>query len=236
MFNPPAATTRDRVFHTALALFRRDGFDRTTMRDVAREAGLSLGAAYHYFPGKDAIVAAYYDLTLIQHRERVESALGAPLDLAGRLGAAYHAILDILRDDRPLLGVLFRLTGDPDHPLSLLGEHTHDLREASILTYAIALGDLHDPDLNDIAPLALWSLHMGFILYFLYDRSEDGAPTRRLVDGTVPLVARALTLVSHRAVRPLARPLLKETARLLRETGLLHPASTPPTARGSSSP
>ena len=37
--------TRRLVLETALALFRERGFDRTTVRDVAERAGLSLGAA-----------------------------------------------------------------------------------------------------------------------------------------------------------------------------------------------
>jgi AcrR family transcriptional regulator len=31
------------------------------MRDIAREAGMALGAAYYYFESKDAIVMAFYE-------------------------------------------------------------------------------------------------------------------------------------------------------------------------------
>ena len=31
------------------------------MRDIAKAAGLSLGAAYYYFPSKEALVFAYYE-------------------------------------------------------------------------------------------------------------------------------------------------------------------------------
>src|SRR6476469_10656324 len=63
--------TRDRIYNAALALFRERGFDATTMRDVAAAAGMSLGAAYHYFPSKDAIVLAYYDRVSREHARRV---------------------------------------------------------------------------------------------------------------------------------------------------------------------
>lgn len=42
------------MFDVAVAAFRRRGVDETTMREVAEAAGLSLGAAYHYFESKDA--------------------------------------------------------------------------------------------------------------------------------------------------------------------------------------
>ncbi len=50
--------TRARILATALDLFRRRGFDRTTMRDVASGAGVSLGAAYHYFRSKEELFLA----------------------------------------------------------------------------------------------------------------------------------------------------------------------------------
>ena len=57
---PKGADTQARIFDAALALFRTRGFEATTMRDVAEAAELSLGAAYHYFSSKEAIVLAYY--------------------------------------------------------------------------------------------------------------------------------------------------------------------------------
>jgi AcrR family transcriptional regulator len=53
--------TGRRVFLVALDLFRRKGFAETTMRDVARAAGLSQGAAYHYFPSKAAFATFLID-------------------------------------------------------------------------------------------------------------------------------------------------------------------------------
>ena len=50
--------SRTNILETALRLFRERGFDETTMRDIASACGLSLGAAYHYFPSKEALVLA----------------------------------------------------------------------------------------------------------------------------------------------------------------------------------
>ena len=62
--------TRARILDAALQLFRENGFDRTGMRDVAERAGMSLGAAYHYFGSKDAIVFAYYEDVQREHERR----------------------------------------------------------------------------------------------------------------------------------------------------------------------
>jgi TetR/AcrR family transcriptional repressor of uid operon len=48
---------RARILDAAEHCFVRSGFHRTTMQDVAAEAGMSQGNLYRYFPSKDAIVA-----------------------------------------------------------------------------------------------------------------------------------------------------------------------------------
>jgi TetR/AcrR family transcriptional regulator, transcriptional repressor of aconitase len=49
---------RRQILAAALACFAREGFHRTTMQDIFREAELSPGAVYSYFKGKDEIVDA----------------------------------------------------------------------------------------------------------------------------------------------------------------------------------
>ena len=49
---------RDRLLESASALFSHWGFDKTSMDDIAREAGISKGAVYLEFPNKDALFKA----------------------------------------------------------------------------------------------------------------------------------------------------------------------------------
>jgi AcrR family transcriptional regulator len=53
----PALDRRTHILDAAERRFVRSGFHRTTMHDVAAEAGMSPGNLYRYFPSKDAIVA-----------------------------------------------------------------------------------------------------------------------------------------------------------------------------------
>ncbi|WP_433801455.1 TetR/AcrR family transcriptional regulator [Actinomycetospora sp. CA-084318] len=47
---------RRRILDAARRCFARDGFHQTSMPDIAREAGLSTGAFYRYYPSKDDVV------------------------------------------------------------------------------------------------------------------------------------------------------------------------------------
>lgn len=56
-----AQATRIRILDAALEMFRRQGFELTTMRGIAAEAGVSLGSAYYYFESKEDLVMAFYE-------------------------------------------------------------------------------------------------------------------------------------------------------------------------------
>lgn len=213
-----SAETRARILASALATFRQGGLDAATMRQISKDAGVALGAAYYYFPSKEAIVQAFYDEVQERHRQGVEAALAeGDLHFEARLRVAFHAKLDILQGDRRLLGALFRYTGEPDHPLSALGTGTRQNRDQSTAIFALAMGNEKLPsDIRTLLPSALWALHMGILLYFIYDTSPNQERTRKLVDGALSLIVRLLALAKF----PLLKPLRGSLFSLLRDAGL----------------
>jgi len=55
---PKSEDTRARIMDTAEALFRRMGFAKTAVADIASELGMSPANVYRFFPSKNAIVEA----------------------------------------------------------------------------------------------------------------------------------------------------------------------------------
>ncbi len=51
-----ALNTRQKIFDTALQLFNKKGYDRVTVDDVCKKAGISKGTFYNYFKSKDQII------------------------------------------------------------------------------------------------------------------------------------------------------------------------------------
>jgi len=214
--------TRRQILETALALFRERGFEETTIRDIAARAGLSLGAAYYYFKSKEAIVGAYYDYVQQEHQTRARAAFDKGGDLHDRLRAALHTKIDIMQTDRRLLRALFRYGGEPDHPLSWFGPATKQQRQLSIDVFAQAVaGERLPDDVREAAPTLLWTLHMGVLLYFLYDDSPQQRRTRKLIDASVDFAVRVRRL----ATSPLLRPMRRRVMTILRDAGLLAAAS-----------
>jgi len=210
--------TRRQILDTALALFRERGFEETTIRDIASEAGLSLGAAYYYFKSKEAIVGAYYDYVQHEHLVRAREAFARGGGLRDRLRAALHTKIDIMQGDRQFLRALFRYGGDPDHLLSWFGPATREQRQLSMDLFAEALaGERLPDDVREVAPTLLWTLHMGILLFFLYDASPNQHRTRKLIDAAVDFVVD----VKRIATSPLLRPMRRRVLTILRDAGLL---------------
>jgi AcrR family transcriptional regulator len=210
--------TRASILSNAIRRFRERGFDAITMRDVADAAEVAIGAAYYYFPSKEAIVQAYYDDVQSEHARLVADALAAEKhNLEERLRIAFHTKFDVLAHDRKLLGALFRYTADPGHPLSVFSPVNASVRQASMNVFAAAIGDEKLPeDIRSILPVALWAAHMGILLYFIYDQSPDQIRTRKLIDGVVRILVRVLALARLAIMKPLRGSLIS----LLRETEL----------------
>jgi AcrR family transcriptional regulator len=79
---------RRQIIEAAAACFDREGFHRTSMQDICREAELSPGAIYRYFRSKEEIIEAMgeehlrRDLELIEAARRQEDTLEVFEELA----------------------------------------------------------------------------------------------------------------------------------------------------------
>ena len=230
MFKKPktrstSEATRSLILHTALDFFRERGVEAVTMREIAKSADIALGAAYYYFPAKEAIVQAYYDQVQADHFARVSAQLAeGKHNFLERLKIVFHSKLDILKGDRKLLGALFRYAGEPRHQLSVFGSATQVNRQQSIAVFRSAIGDERiSEDIRVVLPVGLWALSMGFLLYLIYDDTPQQERTHKLVDGTLELLVRLLSLVNS----PVFKPFRGSLFSLLRDTGLLAEATSP---------
>ncbi len=210
--------TRTAIFETALELFRDRSFDSTTMQDIAVAAGVAKSAAYYYFSSKEAIVMAYYDAIQTEQERLCAEVFAQTTDVRRRLDAALMTKFDLAQNDRKLLGIIFRYAGEPAHPLSCLGEATTDVRHRAMRSFSEALSIERLPkDLEQLLPLALWSLQMGLLVLFLYDSTNGQQRTRRLSARALGLTGKPLTL----AKLPILKPVRTRLLALLREADLL---------------
>jgi AcrR family transcriptional regulator len=58
---PRAEMRKAQVLSAAIELFRQHGFHNTSMAQISKAAGMSVGHIYHYFESKEAIISAVVD-------------------------------------------------------------------------------------------------------------------------------------------------------------------------------
>jgi AcrR family transcriptional regulator len=61
--------SRERILRAALLLFARQGYESTSIREIAREAKISQGLMYNYFAGKDDLLRAIFSRGMAEARE-----------------------------------------------------------------------------------------------------------------------------------------------------------------------
>jgi AcrR family transcriptional regulator len=207
--------TKAKILGVALQLFREKGFDNTTMRDIATACDMAVGTAYHHFESKETIVSAYYEWVQHEHLRRVTEYNQSKHTLKQRLEHALQSKLEIVAGDQKLLSVIMRYIGDAEHPLSIFATSTKHLREEAVQTFKIALGnEPMSADLRELAPVALWALHMGLLLYFLHDKTQ-GERSNKLASQTLELLLQVFGMLGLPLVQPLIKPMLGKVKKLL---------------------
>lgn len=211
MVTAKAEETRERIVDAALQLFRKQGFDATTMRDIASEAEVATGAAYYYFRSKEELVMAFYVRTADEARTLLPKSLEKTRDLRKRLRSIIELKLAQFAEHRRLLIGLVRIGIDPDHPLSPFGKETQPMREESIDEFRLAIEGstvrIHKELQNDL-PRLLWLYQMGIILFWIYDESPGQKRTQKLLEGTLDLIVQLIRLSSLPLMGPVRRRLL----------------------------
>lgn len=212
--NPKSEVTQARILESALALFRENGFDSTTMRDIAARAEVATGAAYYYYASKDAIITDFYQRSSAEMLPQAEAAIANAKGLQQRLESAIASKLDYFTPNRAVLRALLRNGADPAHPLSPFSSETKQIRDRDIDLFRRLLVDcgVRIPrDLEPHLPEVLWFYQMGIILFWVIDTSPRQTSTARLLELSSKIVA---TLVRFSSL-PLMRPLRKTAVELI---------------------
>ena len=113
---PHGVAARLSLYKTAIALIAERGYEATTLRDVADQAGVSVGLLYRYVPSKRAVILALYDELSAKYASRAaEMKIGKWRD---RFMFALSTSLQVLSPHRSTLAALVPvLIGDANEGL-----------------------------------------------------------------------------------------------------------------------
>jgi AcrR family transcriptional regulator len=208
--------TKSLILETALGIFEERGYEQTTMRAIAEKAKVSLGNAYYYFPSKEHLIQEFYHRTHELHLAASGPALEGVQTLKARLLTVMRLKVETIERYHEFADVLFKTAANPESPLNPFSDESDRVRTESTNLFAQVIDGAKTrvpKDLREELPFLLWVYHMGIILFWIHDRSPKHRRTYRLIEHSVDLLDKLISLASI----PLMRPLRRQALRLIDE-------------------
>jgi len=125
------ARTREALLDAAMERFSRQGFDGTTVEEIAEACEVSPRTFFRYFPTKEDVLFADGEV----RRERLLAVIAErPVDEGafGALRAAMRTLTDDYRDDREALVRRFQIVAASPHLQAYKAEHQHGWESAVV--------------------------------------------------------------------------------------------------------
>ena len=105
--------TRRAIAEAALRLFREQGYEATTMRAIAKEAGVATGNAYYYFGSKEELIHAYYARNHAEHAVACRAILDTETRLDRRIAGVLRALIDVQAPYHSFAAKLYKHAAEP---------------------------------------------------------------------------------------------------------------------------
>jgi AcrR family transcriptional regulator len=207
--------TKERLFQIAMAMISKKGFEATTMRAIAAEAGVAPGATYYYFESKESFVYEYYKQSQDEHEKALDGFFDQELSFSKRLHRAITSKIEAAMPHKNMARALYRNAANPESSLSPFSEESKQIRLQALKIFREVVEGSHDkfnPEIKKLLPECLWLYQMGIILFWIYDESKDSTKTFGLIDKTVPLIESMNQMIQS----PLAAPFRKKIISVLK--------------------
>jgi AcrR family transcriptional regulator len=188
--------TRARIMEAAEALFRRLGFAKTAVADIAAELRMSPANVYRFFPSKNAIVEAICRRCLVEVEEKAWAVARSKGPAAARMERLFLEILayhkeNLLIEQRVNEIVVFAI----EHMWDTIRAHkevTHNI-VGLILRDGIEAGEFEPVDPRETAEL-MFRLMVGFFHPMLVSEClQQGHDVEAEARASIRFLLRAIT-------------------------------------------
>ena len=188
--------TRRLIIRTAVDLMTEQGYDETTMKQIARAAGIGDATIYKYFPSKEKLMLGYYQLCInIALEQTLETTGFEEFSLQERLQRLVDALLELLLADREFVAITRSLVGKS--PLLMMRDNMPGQKElkeqvVAFIEAAEKTGEIAGCDFKNLLAGLFADYLFAVIAYWLNDESEEFSDTTQLVDLTLAILVLAL--------------------------------------------
>lgn len=161
-------TTPDRIIVATSELFRRHGYNGTSLSQISEAAEATNGSIYHFFPGgKQALGVAVIDTTGAVYRELFESIASEQPDPVSAFRSFFEGAADVLEEsdfiDPCPIGTVAREVANTSDPLRRAAERAFNSWIESARAYLVGAG-IDPAAAGDLATTFVAAVEGGFVL------------------------------------------------------------------------
>ena len=172
--------TRERILEVARRLFRDQGFDATTIRDIAAEVGMATGTLFNYFASKEEVVVALAEEAFRDAEREFAKKRRAGASLAEDLFLQVAAQLRSLRKLRKF--ILPAIETGLSFPQTLRGNGPTLASDQLEAVAEIAREHQIDPERWPTVSPIYWALYVGVLTFWAHDKSPKQEDTLAMLD------------------------------------------------------
>lgn len=203
--------TRALIREVALASFRERGYEATTIRLIAQQAGLSVGTTNYHFASKNELVQELYLDVQLAHRDAAAPLLAETTDFVDRVGVVFRTGLAQLEPYHGFAPEFLSASMSPRSSMNPLSEASTPARDIVVALFRDAVSGAKNSvpkEFEDGLPPALLLAHLLLALFWAYDTSPGQRRTYALLDRGLRLLKLSLPLTRVRVLRGPLRELL----------------------------
>lgn len=189
------AETREKLVQAAIDLFTEQGFDKTTMKAIARRAEIGDATIYKYFSSKDKLVLAFYQLRAAQTIEKLAEIDTEDYDLHEQLQLLVDLYLESLLPEREFVVTSAKKVL---YAQSFMVSDTPTIRQEfngvinQFLDQAEACDEIPYFHYRSMIVGIINEYLMGVLVYWLKDDSDEFSDTTQMVDLSLTLGVQLL--------------------------------------------
>ena len=188
--------TKLKILNVAVDLITIKGFDNASLREIAKESGVSNPTIYNYFPTKQKLLYAYIEQ---KHKEAIEALSKIEgfeeFSLKEQLQTLIECELELYLEDREFVAQIADMVfSNSGVKVDLLYETNKEFVEVvkEMIDVAIEAGEIEPIPFIEHIPLLLWDYYIMVVAYWLKDDSENFENTTQFIDHSLALIEAVL--------------------------------------------
>ena len=188
--------TKVKILQSAVDLIIEKGFENASLREMAKNAGVSNPTIYNYFPSKEKLLYAYIEQ---KHKEAVATLQEIEdfhtYTLREQLQTLIETELELYLEDREFI---IQIADMVIHSSGLKMGKLYETNALFIetveemLNIAVEAGEIEEPPFKDHLPKLFWDYYIMVVAYWVKDDSEMFENTTQFIDHSLGLADAVL--------------------------------------------